>query len=176
MHEIMSSGEIIAVAEFLKQFLPVCSLLASATLAIALIQNKRDKSCAHNIVDAHNIVVGLLYISSVAFICTICASTSYLFILAENAAFWTNLEEGNLKPPEGLKPKMMENFFKDYAEIFQSLRFISVVGTYIGILFVITAIGISGFVQDRCLGIFTMCIAVFGGLIVSYSFIAPFCV
>ena len=80
-------ANIVAIAELHRQAVSVCTLLAGLAVAGAHVESRRNRG------RFGRISALLLYISSVAFICTVCVSAVYLLTFEHYAYVDTHLDD-----------------------------------------------------------------------------------
>ena len=160
----MNLGSALLLAEFVKQIIPVVSVLAGVTLAVAFIGSggatDRTRTC----------LVLLLTASSMSFICAICAASFFLYRIGLLKA---SLEFMSLKPGgAGLldlinQPDAGVLDLMNQADL-DALFFVSIMSAASGMYLVIAAIGVSGFTRSLKDGIITAIFALVGGSVLIY--------
>ena len=148
----MNLGSALLAAEFVKQIIPVGSVLAGVTLAVAFIGSggAADRTRTY--------LVRLLTASSMSFICAICAASFFLYRIGLLKA---SLELTSRKPSAGVLDLINQTDF-------HALFFVSGFCAILGIFLVIAAIGVSGFTRSRKDGIITAIFALVGGSVLIY--------
>ena len=160
----MDLGHALLMAEFVQQIIPVGSVLAGVTLAVAFIGSggAADRTRTY--------LVRLLTASSMSFICAICAASFFLYRIGLLKA---SLEFMSLKPSgAGLRDLINQpdagvlDLFNQAD--FDALFFVSGMSAILGTALVIAAIGVSGFTRSLKDGIITAIFALVGGSVLIY--------
>ena len=148
----MNLANAVLIAEFVKHIIPVGSVLAGVTLAVAFIGSggAADRTRTY--------LVHLLTASSMSFICAICAASFFLYRIGLLKA---TLEFSSRKPSAAMLDLINQTDFR-------ALYFISGICAVVGIFLVIAAIGVSGFTRSRKDGIITATFALVGGSVLIY--------
>ena len=163
----MDAVQVALMGEFVKQAIPVCSVLGGFTLATALIENRGAPG------SVRGMVVGLLSLSSVAFVCAVCASASYLYRFGLVDA-WLEASGGTDPEFGGMSlSEVLDKALQNRQSGFEPLYWISVAGSTIGIGGVMGAIALSGFVRSRNHGLWTATVALVGSLVVMLCLTLP---
>ena len=163
MFEGLDALMIRMMAEFVKQILPISALFAGVTMAVAFVQRGTGDDVARDR------VVRLLTMSSMAMICSICASSLFLVHFGVSVAAGNYLVEG-----KGLTEhlKTLGADFHLEAKRFNLLVLWSVafLGAGIGVFFALTAIGVSGFMKNEAEGKWTLWLMVAVLVVIGFCF------
>ena len=142
-------ADIVAIASLHRQAMVVCVLLAGFAMASAysIIKGNPNK--------VERISAMLLYISSLAFVSTVCTSSIYLMAFARYEYIDENLYD--------LTKKFYNNKF------FERVWLLNLITGSFGMIFLLCAMGYSGFSQSKRFGLFTASIATIVFLIMLFS-------
>ena len=149
----------ILMAKFIERILPLGSVFAGVTLAVAFIESGREAS------RPRNLVVNLLTGASVSLICAMCASVFYVYrigVANGMSMIWKDrLLQFEIERPDSAT---MLRWLEDGSGLY-FLYMVSAVGAAIGVLLVLVAIGVSGFTRSGIQGRITSAFASIGFLV-----------
>ena len=164
----MDALEVVLMGEFVELVIPVCSILAGFTLATALLENCGARH------SARECVVALLSVSSVSFVCAVCASALYLHRLGMVKAGLGLFEGSASELGTTTLEKALNEMVKDGGVGFVTLFQISGYALTLGVGGVLGAIAFSGFMRGPIHGVVTTTAALLGSCVLIVSVTLPF--
>ena len=146
---------VLALAEYMRQLVPVCSILGGFALTAIVLERRGEPGTAHTL------VVLLLMAAAVALIVAVCSAARYLYSLERIAVLAEGTFGRDLKDliatgePEGL-------FSKESIATFRVLVAMSGGFSLIGICSVLGAMAVSGFTSGQVTGWVSSLLAIAG--------------